>query len=237
MLLERIETNLKKIQENLNKDNFIFDFLEAYEQPKASIKRLKEGDYNLSKEPNEIIWKKKIHFYKVNNNEDVHDVIDTISKSELIKKNKIRFIIVTDFIQFLSIDKKNNSTLDIEINQLSKNADFFLPLVGLEKAEDFKDSQADIRAAYKMGQLYDKIIQDNPKLISNQQKKDHLNIFFTKILFCFFAEDSDIFEKNLFTHSIISHTEDNGENLNLFIEKIFQILNSEKKKKSTVIFK
>ena len=45
MLLERIEKNLKRIQENLNKDNFIYDFLEAYEQPKASIKRLKDGDY------------------------------------------------------------------------------------------------------------------------------------------------------------------------------------------------
>jgi hypothetical protein len=43
MLLERIEKNLKKIQENINKDNFIFDFLEAFEQPKASIKRIKEG--------------------------------------------------------------------------------------------------------------------------------------------------------------------------------------------------
>ena len=97
MLLERIETSLKKIQENINKDTFIFDFLEAYEQPKASIKRLKEGDYNLSKEPNEIIWKKKIHFYSVNADQDIHEVIDTISKSEFIEKNKIRFIIVTDF--------------------------------------------------------------------------------------------------------------------------------------------
>ena len=56
MLLERIEKNLRKIQENLNKDDFIYDFLEAYEQPKSSIKRLKDGDYNLSKKPNEVIW-------------------------------------------------------------------------------------------------------------------------------------------------------------------------------------
>ena len=63
MLLERIEENLKKIESNLNKDNFIYQFLEAYEQPKSSIKRLKDGDYNLSKKTNEVIWKKKIHFY------------------------------------------------------------------------------------------------------------------------------------------------------------------------------
>ena len=62
MLLERIEKSLKKIQENINKDNFIYDFLEAYEHPKSSIKRLKDGDYNLSKKTNEVIWKKKYIF-------------------------------------------------------------------------------------------------------------------------------------------------------------------------------
>lgn len=128
MLLERIEKSLIKIQENLNKDEFIYDFLEAYEQPKSSIKRLKDGDYNLSKKPNEVIWKKKLYFYSVNANEDIHEVIDNISKSEIVEKNKIRFIIITDFKEFLSVDKKNNSTLDIEINQLPKNVDFFLPL-------------------------------------------------------------------------------------------------------------
>lgn len=50
----------------------------------------------------------------------------TISKSELIQKNKIRFIIITDIYLFYSIDKKNNTTLDIEINQLSKKYRFYL---------------------------------------------------------------------------------------------------------------
>jgi hypothetical protein len=184
MLLERIEKNLIKIQENLNKDNFIYDFLEAYEQPKASIKRLKAGDYNLSKKSNEVIWKKKIYFYKVNNNEDIHDVIDNISKSELIQKNKIRFIIVTDFNEFLSINKKNNSTLDIEINQLSKNVDFFLPLLGLEKSHEHQENQADIKAAYKMGKLYDLLLDDNKEWSKNDINRRSFNIFFSRILFC-----------------------------------------------------
>ena len=133
MLLERIEKNLKKIQENLNKDNFIYDFLEAYEQPKASIKRLKDGDYNLSKKINEVIWKKKLHFYSVNADEDIHAVIDTISKSEFIEKNQIRFIIVTDFKTFLSKDIKTKDTLDIAFLKLVEGLNFFLPLVGREK--------------------------------------------------------------------------------------------------------
>jgi hypothetical protein len=229
MLLERIEKNLIKIQENLNKDNFIYDFLEAYEQPKASIKRLKAGDYNLSKKSNEVIWKKKIYFYKVNNNEDIHDVIDNISKSELIQKNKIRFIIVTDFNEFLSINKKNNSTLDIEINQLSKNVDFFLPLLGLEKSHEHQENQADIKAAYKMGKLYDLLLDDNKEWSKNDINRRSFNIFFSRILFCLFAQDSNIFNKNLFTTSISSHTLEDGSDLDIYLDKLFKSLNIKNK--------
>lgn len=230
MLLERIEKNLIKIQENLNKDNFIYDFLEAYEQPKSSIKRLKDGDYNLSKKPNEVIWKKKIYFYSINENQDVHDTIDTISKSELIEKNKIRFIIVTDFKEFLSVDKNNSSTLDINFCELSKSADFFLPLLGLEKAETFEESAADIKAAYKMGQLYDFLIRDNRYLLTNNIKKQSLNFFFSKLLFCFFAEDSLIFKNGLFTNSIISHTKEDGSDLSEYLKKLFDFLNTKDRK-------
>jgi len=78
MNTEHIENELKKITENFSKELFIFDFLLAYNQPKATINRLKKGDYNLSKNNNELIWKKKIFYHKASNEEDVHDVIDEI---------------------------------------------------------------------------------------------------------------------------------------------------------------
>ena len=48
-IVENIETKLKKVLDKNDKDNFIYNFLEAYNQPKSTIKRIKEGDYNLSK--------------------------------------------------------------------------------------------------------------------------------------------------------------------------------------------
>tara|TARA_B110000971_G_scaffold113972_1_gene116931 strand:- start:3405 stop:6074 length:2670 start_codon:yes stop_codon:yes gene_type:complete len=237
MLIENIENKLKKIEQSLDKKNFIYDFLEAYEQPKSTIKRLKDGDYNLSKNSNELIWKKKIYFYTTKDNEDIHDIIDSISKSEVIEKYKIRFVIVTDFEEFLSIDKKNNSTLDIKINELSKNVDFFLPLSGLEKAKDFEESEADIAAAYKMGQLYDKIILDNPHLTKTNKSRHSLNIFFVRLLFCYFAEDSGIFEKAIFTKSLISLSSEDGSDLDIFIDKLFNSLKIEKKDTFSEVYK
>ncbi len=65
-IVENIETKLKKVLDKNDKDNFIYNFLEAYNQPKSTIKRIKEGDYNLSKKKGEIIWKKKYTFIQHN---------------------------------------------------------------------------------------------------------------------------------------------------------------------------
>ena len=121
MNLEQIEKDIKKLVSNVDRENFIYDFLLAYGLPKSSINRLKKGDYNKSKNEGEIIWAKKVYFKTTSENEDVHDVIDEISKSDVIEKQKIRFIIVTDFKTFLSKDIKTSDTLDIEISNLSEN--------------------------------------------------------------------------------------------------------------------
>jgi len=172
---------------------------------------------------------KKIYFYNAGSNEDVHNIIDDISKDENIKKNQIRFLIVTDFKDFLSIDTKNKTTLDLNISEISKNAAFFLPLAGLEKAEDFQESQADIRAAYKMGQLYDNLINDNSQMFKSFHKKN-LNFFFTRLLFCFFSDDSSIFKKGIFIKSLISHTKEDGTDLKIYLEKLFKTLNTKDRK-------
>ena len=226
MNTEHIENELKKITENFSKELFIFDFLLAYNQPKATINRLKKGDYNLSKNNNELIWKKKIFYHKASNEEDVHDVIDEISKSVEIKKNDIRFIIVTDFKTFLSIDTKTGETLDIRISELYKNSVFFLPLIGREKIFLDKENPADIKAANQMGNLYDQILKDNQDY-NLDKYRGHLNLFFTRLLFLYYADDANIFDKNQFLKTITNFTNDEGEDLSNFFDKLFSVLDTE----------
>ena len=227
MNLDKIENDLKNISSNINKENFIYDFLLAYGLPKSSINRLKKGDYNKSKIDGEIIWPKKIYFKPVLKDEDVHDIIDEISKNDVIEKQKIRFIIVTDFKTFLSKDIKTSDTLDIELKKLTESLDFFLPLIGQEKYIPEKENEADVKAAYKMGKLYDIIITNNDHILEGSKERHGLNIFFTRILFCFFAEDANIFEKGIFTSSIKLYTNPDNNDIELFFEKLFETLNSE----------
>ena len=78
-----------------------------------------------------------------------------------ISKNKIRFLIVTNFDLFLSIDIKTNQSLECKLFEIHKFADFFLPLIGIEKFQSIEESPADIKASNNMGKLYDQILEDN----------------------------------------------------------------------------
>lgn len=216
-----IEKNLKKlINEKIEKKEFIYKFLLAYGLPKASIKRLKDGNINLSQKDNEISWKRKLFFKEIYNN-DLHV---EITKLENQIKHEERFIIVTNFKEFLAIDTKQHNRLDIHFKDLVKYYDFFLPWAGIEKAKNHFETQADVKAAEKMAKLFDEIIKDN-----SQEIKDFnhdLNVFLSRILFCLFAEDTNIFLKNQFTNAIISHTQPDGSDLDLYLEKLFKVLDT-----------
>jgi hypothetical protein len=227
---------IKLLKEDSLDKEFIFKFLIIYGTPIATIARLKSGDYNLSKnKDNEIIWKRKIHFIKTEN-EDPHIVIDRLQKSEFTKKNEIRFLIVTDFKIFLAVDVKLDETLDCPLIDLSKNSDFFLPLTGTEKFENFNENPADIKATLSIGKLYDQILIDN-KNIDIEKNRNFLNIFFTRLIFLYYADDSSIFEKQLFLKNLTNYSSVDGKDLDHFFEKLFIALNSKDKNNITDPFK
>lgn len=204
MNLAQIEQNIQRLVARVSKDSFVYDLLLAYGQPKSAITRLKAGAYNLSKEEGEILWKKKI-FFKESNGSDLHDLIDEIKKNPTIDKQNPRFIVVTDYKTLLAIDTKTSASLDIELRRLDKHFDFFLPLAGFEKATAQSENPADVRAAEKMARLYDEIRTENPGL--DAKGLHSLNVFLSRLLFCFFAEDTEIFSKGQFTRTIESVTQ------------------------------
>jgi hypothetical protein len=239
MLIEKINEKLKKTIKNLDKENFIYSFLDSYGLPKTTISRLKKGDYNSSKNSNEVLWKKNFLYshHSDQNNLDLYKTIVDIEKNELTNNNKIRFIIVTDFNKFLAIDLKTKDNLNILLKDLPKYSDFFLPMIGREKAENNKENPADIKAAEKIAEIYDLVVDNNKEFTKIKSNQHYLNIFFSRLLFCFFSEDAEIFLKNIFTESIQKYTEDDGSDLKSFFEKLFLSLNTKNRNKELSIFK
>jgi len=100
-----------------------------------------------------------------------------------------------------------------------------LPWSGMEKHRYAKENPADRKAAEKMAKLYDSILDEN-KIYDSQRRHD-LNVFLSRILFCFFAEDTNIFKNKIFTNSIASHTQSDGTDLDRYLSHLFNILNTE----------
>lgn len=125
MSVLKIQNRLKSIISASDKSNFIYDFILAFDQSALNIQRLKK---NKSQNQTVLILRNKIYFYKLGKSENSKDVIDKISKSAIIRKFSIRYIIVTDFIDFLSIDTTCNQILNIRFDNLFEHVDFFLNL-------------------------------------------------------------------------------------------------------------
>lgn len=229
MNIAQIEENLQKLLKNYTQDTFIYEWLLAYGLPKSSIARLKTGNLNLSKIEGEVSWKKKV-FFKPIENEDLHVAI-TKCKEEL--KQDQRFIIVTDFKTLLAFDTKTADSLDIEFTALPKHFDFFLPWAGMEKAQHKNENPADVKAAEKMAKLFDEIKKDNP---DNSPEFIHgLNVFLSRLLFCYFAEDTGIFELGQFTNAIASHTQTDGSDVSSYLDKLFAVMNTPSTDKSRLV--
>ena len=170
MNIAQIEENVKALlasltDGSLQPDDFIYELLLAYGHRKQSVTRLRSGERNLSSKNNlpyhsEVIWKRHLYFRQVEGSA-LHAEIDQMRKEKLVTSNKLRFVIVTNFHQLLAIDTKTSDSLDINLDELPKQFDFFLPWAGMEKAVYQGENPADVKAAEKMAKLFDLIKADN----------------------------------------------------------------------------
>ena len=216
MLIE-LEDKITELIENLEKDKFIFNFLSLYDFPKATITKLEKGVNNVSKNKNEIHLKAKLFFRKVE--DDILKNYTEIENDLVEIKTKPRYIIVTDFKKLLAKDTKTQESLDIDFIELPKYYSFFLAWNNIEKIDYEKENPLDIKAAERFSKIYDELIKNNID-IDNKS----LNLFLIRIIFCLFAEDTEMFEKASFTNDLKTLTSTDGRDFNDIIALIFEKL-------------
>jgi len=222
MAITEYEDQIQSIINEPNHEGFVYDFLSVYEKiPKATITKLRKGLNNLSKEPGEVYLKNKLYFKQTDSDlmqayVDVQDRVNELG-------TKPRFIIVTDYKQLLAKDTKTHDSLDIEFSKLPQKFEFFLAWNGIEKADFDKENPADVRAAERFAKLYDVVVKDNP-----HASRKGLNLFLIRVLFCLFAEDTNIFENNLFTNRVKQMTKEDGTDFDAFVSQLFGVLDFEK---------
>ena len=235
MNASQIEKNVIALVENFNKEEFVFDLLKAYGISKTSITRLKKGDFNLSKVDGEVLYKSKMLFKEVESG-TLLNTIDELTKDVDSLKHNPRFVIVTDYKTVLAKDIRTGLTLDTPILEIHKHFGFFLPWAGQEKYAQKNENYADRKASYKMAKLYDILVTENPNIYDDGGH--NLNIFLSRLLFCFFAEDTDIFPiEGMFTDTLEQHTQKDGSDIHTFLDRLFKVLNTKDNSKEAAHFK
>lgn len=205
---------------------FLFELLRAYGIPKASITRLRSGSCNRSDQADEYLWKNKVYYRSLDcPDEELYAVVDAAKAEDRVLRERPRFAIARNESRLVAVDLKTSDALDIEIKELHNHAAFFLPWAGIEKTQIENQNLADIKAAEKMAKLYDEIVRHNA--VETEEQIHELNVFFSRLLFSFFAEDTGVFEKGSFTTAIESLSLRDGKDLHELLDQIFDVLNAE----------
>lgn len=186
---------------------------------------------NVAADPTTEVAQKGVLYFKEvaeGSEEDHLRVVEELSASPTVVRYNTRFVIVTDYVPLLAKDIKTGDTLVIPIREIADHFTFFLPWAGKEKAQYTAEAHADVKAAERMAKLFDELIKLNPEANQTQLGRHSLNIFFTRLLFCFFAEDTGIFTEGQFTGAIESLTQPDGSDLHYFLTDLFVALDTER---------
>ena len=205
---------------------FIFDLLLAYGKPQGNVTRLRNGSLNVAIDPSTEVAQKNVVYFKETTSDPL-EIIEELKSTPAVVRFSTRFVIVTDYVELVAHDIKTNETIGFPIREIDQHFTFFLPWAGMEKAQYVAESHADVKAAERMGKLFDELLQANPGIFDDERGRHSLNIFFTRLLFCFFAEDTGIFGDNQFTNAIGSQTQSDGSDLAEFLTYLFKALDTE----------
>lgn len=191
----------------------------------GQTRRIREGMGNKAKDGRTVLVPKVIA-YRPKGRLDFHDEIKLMQAEPKITKHAPRLYVVSDGQTIVAVDPVEQDVYENEVALMWKDFEFFYPLAGIEKFRNMEEAEADVKSAELMAKIYDEIRRHND--IKDKTEMHHLNVFMSRLLFCFFAEDTNLFpESNLFTNSIRQYTADDGHDLAEFIERAFLAMSIE----------
>jgi hypothetical protein len=135
-----------------------------------------------------------------------------------------KYILVSDFENFRLFDTEEQTTIAFQLKDLVKNVQHFGFIAGYQKRIYKEQDPVNIKAAELMGKLHDRL-----KEIGYEGHA--LEVYLVRLLFCLFAEDTTIFERNQLQNYIEERTNPDGSDLASKLQELFQTLNTPNEKR------
>ena len=204
--------------------NFAYAFLEAFGNKETTIKRLRAGASNKS-DLGGVLQTSNIHILTCDAGQ-VTTTLKALRDSPATVKGKARFILSTDGAHFEAEDLTSGETIACAFKDFPDHFGFFLPLAGISTVRQISENAFDIRATSRLNRLYVELLKDNPEWGKAERRHD-LNKFMARLIFCFFAEDTDIFlGKGRFTETVAQMSAKDSSNTHEVIATLFRAMNT-----------
>ena len=203
---------------------FPFAFLAAFGNKDTALKRLRSGNNNASDVSDGVLLRNNIHM-AVCEAGAVGDTLKALRASLATTKAKAKFILATDGETLEAEEIASGETIAAAYPDFPNHFGFFLPLAGISTIKEIKDNPIDVRATGRLNKLYVELLRDNPDWAREERRAD-MNHFMARLVFCLFAEDTDIFKsEGLFTQTVEKMSEPSGGNTHEVLQAIFRAMN------------
>ena len=205
-------------------EEFPIAFLLAFGNKATTIKRLQSGSSNKS-DLGGVLQTNNIHL-KVCAVGEVTRTLTQLKASPATTKAKAKFVLATDGIDLEAEDLTTGETIACAFTGFPDHFGFFLPLAGISTVKQIRESAFDIKATGRLNRLYVELLKDNPEWGTAARRHD-MNHFMARLIFCFFAEDTDIFTTpDQFTGTIERMSEKDSSNTHEVISELFRAMNT-----------
>lgn len=235
-----IEEAVSKLAEQpFEPATFPFAFLEAFGNKETTLKRLqsKSGSTNQSDLAGGVLQRNNIHI-QVCPPGEVAAALTALRESPATARHKVKFILATDGQEFQAESLADHEPpLVCSYPDFANHFGYFLPLAGITTVKQIRENAFDIKATGRLNRLYVELLKTNPDWDTDARRED-LNHFFARLIFCFFAEDTNIFRAGrLFTDTIEQMTERDGSNTHEVLAELFRAMNTKAADRKTANFR
>ena len=204
---------------------FPFAFLEAYGNKPTTIKRLRKGNSNKSKIKGGVLQRNNIHIATCAEGK-VADTLRQLHEAPETAKAKAKFLLATDGQELQAENLNSGETLACEYPDFHQHFTFFFELAGISAVKEIKESTFDIKATGRLNKLYIELLRSNADWATPERRQD-MNHFFARLIFCFFAEDTSIFDgDNLFTGTVEQMSAPDASNTHEIIGELFRAMDT-----------
>lgn len=212
-------------EQEFNPEDFPFSFLEAFGNKITTLKRLRSGSSNASDIDGGVLQRSNIHI-AVCDEGRVTETLDKLKGSPATAKAKAKYVLATDGITLEAEDLNSGETVACAYPHFPDHFGFFLTLAGISTVKEIRNNAIDIKATGRLNRLYVELLKDNPDWATDARRHD-MNQLMTRLIFCFFAEDTDIFNgDDLFTSTVEQMSDSRSDNTQHVLGELFRAMDT-----------